>query len=507
MIPVPDVNLAAVMPLLIISVGALVVLLGEVLLAGRETFLGRPVTREWLGSMLAIVSALFLGAVVVLACQHFVAGSSLVFNAENPLIQLDRFANFPIVLICLASLLCCLLSVAYLAELRINHGEYYALILLAAAGMVLLVSAVDLISVFLGIELMSIPIYVLAGFDRRKLRSNESALKYFLVGSFASALLLYGMALLFGVTGHTDFEGIRAGFDTESPLAMIGLGLVIVGFTFKISSVPFHQWTPDVYEGAPTSVTAFMSVTVKVAAFAAMLRIVIGAFDPAGESLSAVLWVLAVLTMVLGTVMAVIQENVKRMLAYSSIAHAGYLLIGFVAATDQAYSALMFYLVVYVFMNLGAFGVIVVLANRGQDADRIDDFAGLAESRPGLAALMTLFMIALAGIPGTGGFMAKFTLFGAAVKAGYVNITIIAVMASLVSVYYYLRVPMAMYMREPGDEKPRTELSSGEWAVLAVCALAVIVLGIFPNNEPSDFLSWLRALDWSRESISLLLIR
>jgi len=507
MIPTPEVNLAAVMPLLLISIGALLVLLGEIFLAGRKTFLGRTVTREWLGSVLAIVSAFFLGVVVVLSCQHFVAGSFLVFNPENPLIQLDRFANFSIALICGAALLCCLLSVAYLAELRINHGEYYALILLATAGMVLLVSAVDLVSVFLGIELMSIPIYVLAGFDRRKLRSNESALKYFLVGSFASALLLYGMALLFGVTGHTDFAGIRAGFDPGNPLAMIGLGLVIVGFTFKISSVPFHQWTPDVYEGAPTSVTAFMSVTVKVAAFAAMLRIVVGAFDPAGESVSSLLWVLAVATMVLGNVMAVIQDNVKRMLAYSSIAHAGYLLIGFVVASEQAYSALMFYLVVYVFMNLGAFGVIVALANRGQDSDRVDDFAGLAESRPGLAALMTLFMIALAGIPGTGGFMAKFYLFGSAVEGGFVGITIIAVMASLVSVFYYLRVPVAMYMREPGEEKPRAELSSGEWAVLAICAAAVLLLGIFPNNEPSDFFSWLRALDWSRESIALLVTR
>ncbi len=506
MIPVPDLNFTAVMPLLVISVGTLVVILGEILLAGRETFLGRAITREWVGSVLAIVSAVFLGAVVVLACQHFIAGTAIVFNPENPLIELDRFASFSIALVCGTALLSCLLSVAYLAELRINHGEYYALILLATAGMVLLVSAVDLVSVFLGIELMSIPIYVLAGFDRRTLRSNESALKYFLVGSFASALLLYGMALLFGVTGHTDFEGIRAAFDVGNPLAMIGLGLVIVGFTFKISAVPFHQWTPDVYEGAPTTVTAFMSVTVKVAAFAAMLRIVIGAFDPAAESLSSLLWVLAVATMVLGNVMAVIQDNVKRMLAYSSIAHAGYLLIGFVAATDEAYSAVMFYLIVYVFMNLGAFAVIVALANRGQDCDRIGDFAGLAESRPGLAALMTLFMLALAGIPGTGGFMAKFILFSAAVNAGYVNITIIAVLASLVSVYFYLRVPMAMYMREPGEEKPRAELSSGEWAVLAVCAVAVILLGIFPNNEPSDFFSWLRALDWSRESVSLLLV-
>ena len=273
------------------------------------------------------------------------------------------FSSLITAVIALAALLSCGLSIAYLAELRINHGEFYALLLLSVSGMMLMVAAVDLIAVFLGLELMSIPIYVLAGFDRRKLRSNEAALKYFLIGSFASAVLLYGMALLYGSSGSTSFADIREGFDAADPLAQIGLGLVIVGFGFKISSVPFHQWTPDVYQGAPSAVTAFMSVTVKVTAFAALLRMVALAFGALDEAVVNVLWMLAALTMVVGNLMAVIQENVKRMLAYSSIAHAGYLLIGLLTGTLGGYAAVVFYLIVYVFMNLGAFGVVVSLAH------------------------------------------------------------------------------------------------------------------------------------------------
>ena len=304
--------------------------------------------------------------------------------------------------------------------------------------------------------------------------------------------------------GHTDFAGIRLAFDPANPLAMIGLGLVLVGFTFKISSVPFHQWTPDVYEGAPTSVTAYMSVTVKVAAFAAMLRILVEAFGDAETGLRQVLTVLAGLTLVIGNVVAVVQDNVKRMLAYSSIAHAGYVLIGFVAASQDAYAGVLFYLLAYVFMNLGAFGVIVALAHRGQDADRIEDFAGLGQTRPGLAALMTLFMISLAGIPGTAGFVAKFLVFKAAVSEGVIGLTVLGVLTSVVSVYYYLRLPVAMYMHEPGEDTHRRELATGEGLVLALCAVAVLVLGLFPNNAPTFVFSWIRALDWTRESVAML---
>jgi NADH-quinone oxidoreductase subunit N len=328
-------------------------------------------------------------------------------------------------------------------------------------------------------------------------------MKYFLIGSFASAILLYGVALLYGVSGSTSFAGIRSAFDPQNPLALAGLAFVVVGFAFKISAVPFHQWTPDVYEGAPSAVTAFMSVTVKLAAFAAFLRVLTLSFGPQGELLENVLWVLAAATLVVGNVMAVIQENIKRLLAYSSIAHAGYLLIGFVPGTAAGYSAVVFYLIAYLFMNLGAFGVVVALANRGQDCERMSSLAGLAQRRPGLAALMTLFMVALAGIPGTAGFIGKFLIFSAAVDAGHVWLAILGVLMSVVSVYYYLRVPVLMYMREPGEETPRAGLGVGEITVLAACGLGVVYLGLFPNGGP--IFGSAHVLDWARQSVAALL--
>jgi NADH-quinone oxidoreductase subunit N len=351
---------------------------------------------------------------------------------------------------------------------------------------------------------MSIPIYVLAGFDRRKLRSNESAMKYFLIGSFASAIMLYGMALLYGASGSTAFTALRAGFAVHPTLATAGMGLVLAGFAFKVSSAPFHQWTPDVYEGAPSAVTAFMSVTVKATAFAAMIRLIGLGLGPLDAALSNALWVLAALTMLVGNLMAVIQTNVKRLLAYSSIGHAGYILIGVLTGTPESWGAVVFYLLAYVFMNLGAFGVVVVLAHRGHDLDRIESFAGLARLRPGLAALMTLFLLSLTGIPGTVGFIAKFTIFAAAVRADFVGLTILAVLMSAVSVYYYLRIPVLMYMREPIDEKPRMAISSGELFVLGLCAVAVLFLGLFPNQVVLPLWGEFQVLDWSRDSVRLL---
>jgi NADH-quinone oxidoreductase subunit N len=492
MIPAPELELRAALPLILISLGAFAVLIAELALKKR-------------GEKSAVASAVLCGlsiatlaAIMASSAGMFAEGGSVAFHATHPFVRLDRFANFAIAVVSLGSLLSCLLSYYFLRELKIDHGEYYALVLLATSGMILLVSAVDLIAVFLGIELLSIPIYVLAGFDRRKLRSNESALKYFLVGSFASAILLYGMALLYGATGSTDFAAIRKSFDPSNTLAALGLALVVVGFTFKISAVPFHQWTPDVYEGAPTSVTAFMSVTVKVAAFAGLMRIVVDAFGGGHMGLRDVLWWLAAATMIVGNVMAVIQENVKRLLAYSSVAHAGYLLMGLVAGTQAAWAAMLFYLLAYLFTNLGAFGVMIALAHRGQDADRIEDFTGLARTRPALAALMTLFLVSLAGIPGTAGFIGKLQVFLAAVREGYVGLTIIAVLTSLVSVYYYLRLPVVMYMREPGAELPRMRLHSAEGLVLLVCAIAVVALGLLPGE------GWLQAIDWTRESAAVL---
>jgi NADH-quinone oxidoreductase subunit N len=349
--------------------------------------------------------------------------------------------------------------------------------------MFVLVSAIDLMAVFLGLELTSLPIYAMVGFNRRKLHSNEAALKYFLLGAFTSAVLLYGVALLYGATGHTDFIGISQGFAGGGPLAQAGLALVIAGLAFKIAAVPFHQWAPDVYEGAPTSVTAFLAITVKTAGFVALLRFLVLALPEIGDRVSTLLQVLAALTMLVGNVMAVIQNNVKRLLAYSSIAHTGYMLVAFATGTPEAWTAVLFYLFVYVFMTLGVFSVVASLSQGGREWRSVDDFSGLASRRPALAALMTLFLLSLAGIPGTAGFMAKFYLFVAAVNADQIFLVLILVATSLVSVFYYLRLPIAMYMREPRDE-PVAETSSNELVVLTVCAAALLYFGFFSQGDP-----------------------
>jgi NADH-quinone oxidoreductase subunit N len=501
----PDINVTVLAPVGFVAIGSMLVLMGEVLLSRMKSFLGKEMNERLIGSLLASIAILSLTLSFSVACQAFAAGDVEVFNPSRPMFQLDRFSALVTALVALASLLSCALAIYYLEALHINHGEYYALVMLATCGMMLMVSAVDLMAVFLGLELMSIPIYVLAGFDRRKLRSNESALKYFLIGSFASAIMLYGMALLYGASGSTSFEALRSGLDSGSALSVVGVGLLLVGFAFKISSVPFHQWTPDVYQGAPSAVTAFMSVAVKGAAVAALLRVIGLALGPLDEATLNVLWVLSALSMVVGNLMAVIQDNVKRMLAYSSIGHAGYILVGIVVGTVEGYAAVVFYLIAYTFMNLGAFGVVVALAREGHDCERIDSFSGLGKTRPILAALMLLFLVALAGIPPTVGFFAKFTIFLAAVHAGEVPLAIIGVLMSVVSVYYYLRIPVLMYMREPGEEAPRMEIATGEAVVLGICGFAVLFLGIFPSQGSLPILDIdVPVIDWARRSVEVL---
>jgi NADH-quinone oxidoreductase subunit N len=481
---IPELNLFVVVPLLVVALGSMAVLIGEIALSRAHSIQGRRVTDTLIGSALGLTSIFFLALSCWVSLRAFDGGGIEEFDPLRPIFQLDPFSSFVSALVALGSLLSCALAIDYLAELRINHGEFYALVLLSTCGMLLMVSAVDLIAVFLGLELMSLPIYVLAGFDRRKLRSNESAMKYFLIGSFASAIMLYGMALLYGASGSTAFTALRAGFDAHPTLATIGMGLVLVGFAFKV--------------------TAFMSVTVKVTAFAALIRLIGLGFGSLDAALSNALWAISALTMVVGNLMAVIQTNVKRLLAYSSIGHAGYLLIGVLTGTPESWGAVVFYLLAYVFMNLGAFGVVVVLAHRGHDLDHVESFAGLARLRPGLAALMTLFLLSLTGIPGTVGFIAKFTIFAAAVRADFVWLTILAVLMSAVSVYYYLRIPVLMYMREPIDERPRMAISSGEGFVLGLCAVAVVFLGLFPNQVVLPLMGEFQVLDWSRESVRLL---
>jgi NADH-quinone oxidoreductase subunit N len=494
-------------PLGFVAIGAMLALMLEVILSRRVPAGEDPeapvhqAAAARVGIVLALVASASLVLAIYAAVYMFDAGVQSPFNAARPMLQLDSLSTFAIALVGVAALLSVWASITYLPALHINHGEYYALVLLSTAGMFVLVSAVDLMALFLGLELTSIPLYALTGFNRRKLRSNEAALKYFLLGIFASAILLYGMALLYGATGRLDFEGISQGFAGGGALSLAGLALVIAGLAFKIGAVPFHQWVPDVYEGAPTSVTAFMSVTVKTAGFVVLMRFLVLALPEMGDRLSVLLQVLAAITMLVGNVMAVIQTNVKRMLAYSSIAHAGYILVAFATGTPEAWTAALFYLFVYVFMTVGAFCVVISLAHGGREWESVDDFAGLASRRPALAASLTLFLLSLAGIPGTAGFMAKFYLFVAAVNADQIVLVLILVATSVVSVFYYLKLPIAMYMREPRSE-PAAETSSSELVVLVVCVAAVLYFALFSQSDPMG--TGLRVLDLAGRAADFL---
>jgi len=382
----------------------------------------------------------------------------------------DGFTVFFTLLFCGIGAIAVLLSWDYARRTRIDHAEYYALLLAGTLGMIVMAASNDLITIFLGLELMSLALYVMVGFRRSRLDSNEAALKYFLLGAFASGFLLYGIALLYGATGTTNLarmtEFLAASPLSGNPLLVVGGLLLLTGFAFKVAAVPFHMWTPDAYEGAPTSVTGFMAAGAKAAGFAALLRVVLHALGGANGGWSSLLSAVAMLTMTVGNVTALLQNNLKRMLAYSSIAHAGYLLIAVVTGGSDGASAALFYLAVYAVMNLGAFGVLTLLGRQQEERVTLGDLAGLGFRQPLLGLAMTFFMLSLGGIPPTAGFMAKVYLFGVAVKAGYVPLVIVGVLNSVVSVFYYLRVTVAMYMEEPPGEPV-----SVSWATPGVIAL------------------------------------
>ena len=451
--------LGAVMAL---SAGAMLLLLLELIPVGRDS--GRS----------ALVALLSLAA----------AGTS-VFNVREARRSLfggmfvhDGFTVFFTLLFCAVGAAAVLQSWDYVKRTRINHGEYYALLLSATLGMILMAASSDLITIFLGLELMSLALYVLVGFRRTRLDSSEAALKYFLLGAFASGFLLYGIALLYGATGTTNL-GTMGMFLAGSPLSdnpmlLMGGLLVLAGLGFKVAAVPFHMWTPDAYEGAPTTVTGFMSAGAKAAGFAGLLRVVLTALGGLqAEWRPLLIWV-AILTMTLGNVTALLQTNLKRMLAYSSIAHAGYLLVAVAAGGPEGGSAALFYLAVYSVMNLGAFGVLALLGREQEERVRLSDLAGLGARHPALALAMTLFMLSLGGIPPTAGFMGKVYVFSVAVKAGLVPLVIVGVLNSVVSIFYYLRVTVAMYMQEPQGEP--VEIAWAAPAILAVLAMAALTL-------------------------------
>ena len=379
-----------------------------------------------------------------------------------------------------------LLSPSYLRANGMERGEYYALLLFSVVGMLGLVSSLELVSIFVALEIMSIALYGMAGMDRRRVESQEAALKYFVTGAFASAFFLYGVALLYGASGSTSLDKVARAMAVTSgetsTLAVLGAAMLLVGFGFKVASVPFHMWAPDVYEGAPTPVTAFMSAGVKAAAFGALLRVFDSALPALASHWRPLVAVLAIVTMVVGNLAALAQTNLKRMLAYSSVAHAGYLLTAFVAAPIVAGEAMLFYLVAYAAVNLGAFGTIAALARAGREPLSLHDVAGLAERRPAVAAALAVFLVSLTGIPVTAGFVGKFYLFNAAVSVGWVGVllALVGVVMSVVSAYYYLRVVVAMYMREPVGEDDWSPVSPAAAFALAVCAAFTLVLGVWP---------------------------
>lgn len=474
-----------------------ILLVTAVLLLMYEVF-SQQTTRTYAANIAVLGFGLGIWALV----SDFEAPTRYLFGASDevaPLIA-DKFSRVASVLLMAGGLVAALMSPAYARNAGHDHGEYYALMIFAVLGMVVMVMSGDLITFFLGLETMSVAVYALAGLRREDPRSSEAALKYFLIGSFATGFLLFGIALVYGSVGAVNLTALSREVTREAlmaqPLMTLGVVMILIGFAFKVAAVPFHMWAPDVYEGAPTPVTGFMAVGVKAAAFVALLRFVavgLTSNDP-NDSSQVVLWSnllsgLAVATIIVGNVMALAQNSIKRMLAYSSVSHAGYLLIGIVAVAkgeDSAGSAVIFYLASYTFMTLGAFGVLTFLERKegGAEAERFGAYAGIGFKHPALGLAMSLFMIALAGMPPTGGFFGKMYLFTAAIRANELNLALVGILGSIISVYYYLRVIVAFYMREvpePGPTPtatPSSQLTLG----LALSVAAVLVLGVFPSH-------------------------
>jgi NADH-quinone oxidoreductase subunit N len=458
-----------ILPELVITAGALLVLIADVALP-----------RSSRGALSWITMAV-IGATLV-SLTPFI---DTRVEVANGLLAVDRFALFFKILFLVAAALTVLMSTRYLEVEGASPGEYYFLILCATLGMMVMAGGIDLITIFIGLETMAISFYILAGFIKPNQRSNEAAVKYFLLGAFSLGILLYGMSIMYGLSGTTGLRAmapILASFSGEErdPRLVLAVILVVAGVGFKIAAVPFHMWAPDVYEGAPTPITAFLSVGSKAASFAMLVRIFIEGLPASSADWRLLFWMLAIVTMTVGNLAALTQTNIKRMLAYSSIAHAGYLLMGVVAGTSRGISAMLIYLLIYAFMQLGAFTVIVMLRRRDVIGDELKDFSGLAFRQPFAAFAMLVFMLSLGGIPPTAGFMGKFWLFGAAIESGYVWLAVIGVLNSAISLYYYIRLVVFMYLkRETIGSEPTTTPALA--FALTVAVAATIVLGIYPR--------------------------
>ncbi len=455
-----------ILPEIVLSIFGMAIMLLDPLMDERRS-------QKTLGGI-ALVGA--LAALVASFCQAQYPGLGF-----SNMVQVDAFSVFFHVLVAAVTAVVILTSFEYMAVQEIRAGEYYGLVLFGAVGMSLMSSAVELVLIFIALEISSISTYILAGFRRRAAISSESSVKYFLLGSFATAFFLYGVALMFGATGSTSIrviaDALRSG--PVPVLAYLGIGLMFVGLGFKVAAAPFHVWAPDVYEGAPSPVVGFMSTAPKAAVFAVLLRVL---FEVNAPGRTWLIWVVAALSMTLGNVGALVQNNIKRLLAYSSIAHAGYLLVAFAALPENGIPAAMFYTASYAAMNVGALAVISHFGAAGERYVTLEDYSGLGKRSPLLAATLTIFLLSLIGIPVTGGFFAKFYVFSAALQANLVGLVIIGVLNSAIAAYYYLRIIVVMYMREPRVEAPVTPIPAALGVALAVSVAATIYMGVLPGR-------------------------
>ena len=464
-------DLDAIIPMLCVTLAALAAMIAEAFRVRGERM---PVG--------------FLGGLGLVGLGGAAVSATLLWNRNSEgfgVIVADNFGLFVTLILVVVGVLTILFSSPVLRRDGLPAGEYFALTLFSIVGMIMMATANDLLVIFIALEILSLAVYVLTGIRRDTLEGTEAAFKYFLLGAFSSAFFLYGIAFTYGVTGSTRLSAVGAYLSAQSmsgnPMILLALGLLLVGFAFKISAVPFHMWTPDAYEGAPAIVTGFMSTGVKAAAFAAFARVFLSAFEPFRAEWAPVIALIAAATMILGTVVGVAQSNLKRMLAYSSIAHGGYLLVGLVAANNVGKAAILFYLLAYSVTNLAAFGVIALLGARDRNNDELRDYAGLWNTHPGLAALMTVCLLSLGGLPPTAGFIGKWYIFSAAVSAGYYWLAIIGVLTSVVSVFFYLRVVVMMYMAEREGAPVAARVKGMGMAGLVLAIAAIFYLGVLPT--------------------------